>query len=96
MTCCARVFNWVVICPTATPRSSTTLVRSARVGVELPVVGRWDPLAVGVFLPELLGCDMTSAYDSDSDSVSEGVSHAASRSLMNCCCAPVDFASQSS
>ena len=91
--------NWVVMCPTATPRSSTTLVRSARVGAEPPVVadGKWDPLAVGVFLPELPGCDMTSAYD-DSDSVSEGMSHAAaaSRLSMNLCCAPADFVSQSS
>ena len=95
VTCWARVFSWVVMCPTATPRSSTTLVRSARVGAGPPVGGRWDSPAVGVFLPELLGCDMTSAYD-DSDSVSEGASHAASRSLMSLCCAPSDFASQSS
>ena len=68
------------MCPTAMPRSSTTLVRSARVGAG-PLVGRWEPLATGVFVPEL-GCDMTSAYDSVSDSVSEGASQAASRLLM--------------
>ena len=99
VTCWVRVFTWVVMCPTATPRSSTTLVRSARVGAGPPVVtdGIWDLLAVRVFLPELPGCDMTSAYD-DSDSVSDGTSHtaAASRSSMNLCCAPADFVSQSS
>ena len=36
------------------PRSNTTLVRSARVGAGPPVAGRWDPLAVGIFLPELV------------------------------------------
>ena len=55
-------------------------MRSARVGAE-PLVGRWEPLATGVFVPEL-GCDMTSVYDSDSDSVSEGAFHASSRSVM--------------
>ena len=99
ITCWVRVFNWVVMCPTATPRSSTTLVRSVRVGAGLPAVadGRWEPLAIGVFLLELLGCDMTSAYDcSDSDSVSEGASHADPKSAMSLCCAPADFVSQSS
>ena len=84
------------MCPTATPRSNTTLVRSVRVGAGPPViVGIWDLLAVGVFLPELLGCDMR---NDDSDSVSEGAFHAAvvSRSSMNLCCAPADFVSQSS
>ena len=89
--------NWVVICPTATPRSSTTLVRSARVGAApLAIV---DGPGVGVFLPELPGCAMASTYDcSDSDSVSDGASHAAaaSRSSINLCCAPADFVSQSS
>ena len=88
----------MVMCPTATPRSNTTLVRSARVGVGPPVIGGGlDPLAVGVFLSELLGCDITSAYDC-SDSVSDGASHtaAALRSSMNLSCAPADFVSQSS
>ena len=89
------------MCPTATPRSNTTLVRSARVGIGPLVIigGRLDPLAVEVFLPELPGCDMTSAYDcSDSDSVSDGASHAAAalRSSINLCCAPADFVYQSS
>ena len=83
------------MCPTATPRSNTTLVRSARVGAGPPVGGRWEPLAVGIFLSEL-GCDITSVYDSDSDSVSEGASHAASKSLMNLCWAPADLVSQTS
>ena len=46
-TCWVRVFNWVVMCPTATPRSSTTLVRSARVGAGPPVIV--DGPGVGVF-----------------------------------------------
>ena len=97
VTCWARVFNWVVMCPTAMPRSNTTLVRSARVGAGLPVAGKWEPPAIGVFLPELPGCDMTSAYDcSDSDSVSEGASHADPKSSMSLCCAPSDLDSQSS
>ena len=88
----------MVMCPTATPRSNTTLVRSASVGVGPPVIGGGlDRLAVGVFLPELLGCDMTSAYDQP-DSVSDGASHAAaaSRSSKSLCCAPANFVSQSS
>ena len=87
----------MVMCPTAMPRSNTTLVRSVRVGAAPPVVV--DGPGVGVFLPELPGCDMTSAYDcSDSDSESDGASHAAaaSRSSMNLCCVPSDFVSQSS
>ena len=77
-------------------------MRSLRVGAGPPVIvcgldGKFDLLAVGVFLLELLGCDITSAYE-DSDLVSEGTSHAAaaSRSSMNLCCAPADFVSQSS
>ena len=83
------------MCPTATPRSNTTLVRSARVGTAPLVVV--DGPGVGVFLPELPDCDITSVYDC-SDSVSDGASHAAaaSRSAMNLCCALSDFVSQSS
>ena len=87
----------MVMCPTATPRFSTTLVRSVRVGTAPLVVVVVDGPGVGVFLPELLGCDMTSAYDQP-DSVSDGASHAAaaSRSSKSLCCAPANFVSQSS
>ena len=61
------------MCPTAIPKSITTLVRSLSIGAG--PVGRVDPPGVGVFLPEFPGCDMTSAYDC-SDSVSDGASHA--------------------
>ena len=99
VTCWVRVVNWVVMCPTAMPRSITTLVRSLRVGAGPVGVmdGRLDPSGTGVFLLEFLGCDITSAYDC-SDSVSDGASQAvaASRSSINLCCVPSDFVSQSS
>ena len=59
------------------------------------MAGRWEPLAIGVFLPELLGCDMMSVYDSASDSVSEGASHAASRLFMISCLALSGFSQKS-
>ena len=54
VTCWVRVFSWVVMCPTAIPKSITTLVRSLRVGTGPVGVmdGRLDPPGVGVFLPE--------------------------------------------